>query len=85
MMIWYIAQTKKNLCFTNKTKRGNGGAYEGCTPPMKDVSETISMRHAIVLDMEYFRKIITGDRACAGHHETHTLHLKITLRKIQPT
>ena len=34
-----LFELKIDLCFYNNTIRGNGGAHEGCTAPMKDVSK----------------------------------------------
>ena len=34
-----MLELKLDLCFSNYTIKGNGGAYEGCTVPMEDNSD----------------------------------------------
>ena len=31
-----LLELKLDLCFSDYTIKGNGGAYEGCTTPMRD-------------------------------------------------
>ena len=41
-----FSELQIDLCFSDKTIRVNGGAYEGCTSPMKDFTTMMSSAHS---------------------------------------